>query len=60
MVEPVLAERCRPTMIKEGVLIVATPSGIFAEQIRLRDAEILRLCLAVAPGSMHSVRAVVE
>ena len=38
IVEPVVAESCRPEMIKDGVLIVSVPSGAFAARVS-RDAD---------------------
>jgi len=33
IVDPVLAGRCQPEMIKDGVLIVRVPSGAFAQRV---------------------------
>jgi Dna[CI] antecedent, DciA len=33
IVEPIVAQRCQPEMIKEGVLIVRVPSGAFAQRV---------------------------
>jgi predicted nucleic acid-binding Zn ribbon protein len=41
IVDPVLAEHCRPEFIKSGVLVVSVPSGAFAERIRADRASIL-------------------
>ena len=32
VVDPVLAEHCRPEFIKSGVLVVSVPSGAFASE----------------------------
>jgi predicted nucleic acid-binding Zn ribbon protein len=42
IVEPVVAQRCQPEMIKEGVLIVRVPSGAFAQRIISDTPLILR------------------
>ena len=33
IVEPIVAQRCQPEMIKDGVLIVRVPSGAFAQRV---------------------------
>jgi predicted nucleic acid-binding Zn ribbon protein len=42
IVEPVVAQRCQPEMIKDGVLIVRVPSGAFAQRIISDTPLILR------------------
>ena len=42
IVEPVVAQRCQPEMIKDGVLIVRVPSGAFAQRIISDTPIILR------------------
>ena len=41
VVDPVLAEHCRPEFIKNGVLVVSVPSGAFAERLQGDRATIL-------------------
>ena len=41
VVDPVIAEHCRPEFIKDGVLVISVPSGAFAQRIRLEAATIL-------------------
>ena len=33
IVDPVLAEHCRPEFVKNGVLLITVPSGAFAQRI---------------------------
>src|SRR5579863_606074 len=33
IVEPVIAEHCRPEFVKNGVLLVSVPSGAFAQRV---------------------------
>ena len=42
VVDPVLAERCRPEFVKNGVLLVTVPSGAFAQRIMQDRESILR------------------
>jgi predicted nucleic acid-binding Zn ribbon protein len=46
IVDPVLAEHCRPEFVKNGVLLVTVPSGAFAQRITLERESIL---LGLAP-----------
>jgi predicted nucleic acid-binding Zn ribbon protein len=58
VVDPVLAEHCRPAFIKSGVLLVEVPSGAFAQRVQ-RDAEAILGGLAPlgasAPTSLRTV-----
>lgn len=42
VVDPVLAEHCRPEFVKNGVLLVSVPSGAFAQRINAQRESILR------------------
>jgi predicted nucleic acid-binding Zn ribbon protein len=41
IVEPVIAEHCRPEFVKNGVLLVSVPSGAFAQRVMSDAATIL-------------------
>ena len=60
VVDPVLAETCRPEMIKDGVLVVSVPSGAFAARVASDAASILRgfeVLGARAPTSVRTILA---
>ncbi len=40
IVGEVLAQRCRPELVKNGVLLISVPSGAFAQRI-LEDQEVI-------------------
>jgi len=56
LVDEVLAQRCRPELVKNDVLIVAVPSGAFAQRL-LEDHDTIIAGLAVlgdrAPQSLR-------
>lgn len=58
VVDPVLAEVCRPEMIKDGVLIVSVPSGAFAARVASDAASILRGFEVLGASAPISVRTV--
>jgi predicted nucleic acid-binding Zn ribbon protein len=41
IVEPVIAEHCRPEFVKNGVLLVSVPSGAFAQRVTSQSMTIL-------------------
>jgi predicted nucleic acid-binding Zn ribbon protein len=41
IVEPVIAEHCRPEFVKNGVLLVSVPSGAFAQRVMSQSTTIL-------------------
>ena len=41
VVDPVVAEHCRPDFIKNGVLVISVPSGAYAQRVQLESATIL-------------------
>jgi predicted nucleic acid-binding Zn ribbon protein len=60
IVEPVIAEHCRPEFVKNGVLLVSVPSGAFAQRIMNDAAMILEgfsSLGAKAPTSLRTVLA---
>lgn len=60
IVEPVIAEHCRPEFVKNGVLLVSVPSGAFAQRVMRDAATILEgfsSLGAKAPKSLRTVLA---
>jgi predicted nucleic acid-binding Zn ribbon protein len=41
IVEPVIAQHCRPEFVKNGVLLVSVPSGAFAQRVTSESTTIL-------------------
>lgn len=41
IVEPIVAQRCTPEMVKDGVLIIRVPSGAFAQRVLSDSPQIL-------------------
>lgn len=41
IVDPVIAEHCRPEFVKNGVLLVTVPSGAFAQRVMNDSSTIL-------------------
>jgi predicted nucleic acid-binding Zn ribbon protein len=56
VVDPVLADSCRPEMVKDGVLIVSVPSGAFAARITHDAESILRGFAVLGERAPRSVR----
>ena len=56
VVDPVLAESCRPEMVKDGTLIVSVPSGAFAARITHEAELILRGLEVLGASAPRSVR----
>jgi predicted nucleic acid-binding Zn ribbon protein len=60
IVEPVIAEHCRPEFVKDGVLLVRVPSGAFAQRIMSDATTILGGFSSLgthAPTSLRTVLA---
>ena len=60
VVEPVLAEHCRPEFVKNGVLLVSVPSGAFAQRVQADAASIIEGLAPLgerAPTSLRTVLA---
>jgi predicted nucleic acid-binding Zn ribbon protein len=60
VVDPVLAEHCRPEFVKNGVLLITVPSGAFAQRISVESASILAGLATLgarAPTSLRTVLA---
>ncbi len=59
-VDPVLAEHCRAEMVRDGVLIVAVPSGAFAQRVADEAPSILAAYAVLGARAPREVRAVVR
>ena len=60
IVEPVVAEHCRPEFVKNGVLLVSVPSGAFAQRVMSDAATILEGFASLgtrAPTTLRTVLA---
>ena len=60
IVEPVIAEHCRPEFVKNGVLLVSVPSGAFAQRVMSDSTAILEGFSSLgqrAPTSLRTVLA---
>jgi Dna[CI] antecedent, DciA len=60
IVDPLLAERCRPEFVKSGVLLVSVPSGAFAQRILLESESILKGLEVLSGRAPTSVRTVLQ
>ena len=58
VVDPVLAEHCRPEFVKNGVLLVSVPSGAFAQRVTMESASILDGLATIGARAPTSVRTV--
>jgi len=58
IVEPVVAEHCRPEFVKNGVLLVSVPSGAFAQRVHSDSALILEGFAPLGTRAPTSLRAV--
>ncbi len=58
IVEPVIAEHCRPEFVKNGVLLVTVPSGAFAQRVMSDATTILEGFSSLGPRAPKSLRTV--
>ena len=58
IVDPALADTCRPEMIKDGVLVVSVPSGAFAARVTSDATAILRGFEVLGTSAPTSVRTI--
>ncbi len=58
IVDPVIAEHCRPEFVKDGVLLVTVPSGAFAQRVMRDAATILEGFAPLAQRAPTSLRTV--
>lgn len=60
IVDPVLAQNCRPEFIKNGVLLITVPSGAFAQRISSETNLILEGFLPLGESAPTALRTVLE
>jgi hypothetical protein len=56
IVDPILAERCEPEFVKNGVLLIRVPSGAFAQRINTERETILRGFSSLGDRAPTSIR----
>ena len=60
IVEPVIAEHCRPEFVKNGVLLVSVPSGAFAQRVMSDATTILEGFSTLGARAPTTLRTVLE
>jgi Dna[CI] antecedent, DciA len=60
IVDPVLAEKCRPEFIKNGVLLITVPSGAYAQRISSESNTILEGFSPLGESAPTALRTVLE
>jgi hypothetical protein len=60
IVDPVLAEKCRPEFIKNGVLLITVPSGAYAQRISSETNTILKGFSPLGESAPTALRTVLE
>jgi predicted nucleic acid-binding Zn ribbon protein len=60
VVDPVLADHCRPEFVKNGVLLVSVPSGAFAQRINAERDSILSGFSSLGERAPTSLRTVLS
>ncbi|MFZ1063760.1 MAG: DUF721 domain-containing protein [Acidimicrobiales bacterium] len=60
VVDPVLAQRCQPEFVKNGVLLIRVPSGAFAQRINAEHESILRGFSSLGDRAPTSIRTVLS
>ena len=60
IVEPVIAEHCRPEFVKNGVLLVTVPSGAFAQRVMVESTSILQGFASLGDRAPTSIRTVLS
>ena len=58
IVDPVIAEHCRPEFVKNRVLLVSVPSGAFAERVMSDATSILDGFASLGPRAPRTLRTV--
>lgn len=59
IVDPVLAEHCKPEFIKNQVLLISVPSGAFAQRVNLEHDTIIRGLASLGKQAPTSLRTVI-
>jgi predicted nucleic acid-binding Zn ribbon protein len=60
IVDEVLAERCRPELVKNGVLLISVPSGAFAQRLQEDQTMILEGFTPLGERAPKSIRPLIE
>ncbi|MDE3065869.1 MAG: DUF721 domain-containing protein, partial [Acidobacteriota bacterium] len=60
VVDTVLAQRCHPEFVKDGVLVVRVPSGAFAQRLMHESARIVAAYADLGAGAPRALRTVLE
>jgi predicted nucleic acid-binding Zn ribbon protein len=60
IVEPVIAEHCRPEFVKNGVLLVSVPSGAFAQRVMSDATTILEGFSSLGARAPKALRTVLD
>ncbi len=59
-VDETIRERCRPLYIKDGVLVVAVPSGAYAQRVNQDSTVILAGFASLGDDAPHALRTSIE
>lgn len=60
IVDEAIAKRCRPSFIKNGILVVSVPSGAYAERIKSDEEVILQGLARLGAAAPTSLRTVLD
>jgi hypothetical protein len=60
VVEPLLAEKCHPEFVKNGVLLIRVPSGAYAQKINEEREIILRGFSSLGDQAPTALRTVLD
>ena len=60
LVDPALAESCRPEFVRSSTLVVSAPTGAHAQRVRARSATILAGLADLEGGAPTSLKVVVR
>lgn len=60
IVDPVIAEYCRPEFVKNGVLLITVPSGAFAQRVQSDATSILEGFAPLGERAPTSLRTALE
>ena len=60
IVDPILADKCHPDLVRDGTLVVSVPSGAFAQRIGLDEEQILVGLSVLGERAPKHVRCVIR
>ncbi len=60
IVDPVIAEHCRPEFVKDGALLISVPSGAFAQRVKSDATTILEGFAPLGKRAPTSLRTALE